>query len=199
MCATRSGQLLNLSGLGADCGINHGTARAWLSVLETSFLVFRVPTLAANLGKRLVKTPKLYFHDTGLLCYLLGITDPTHLRTHPLRGAVFETWVVSEILKSRLNQGLAPRLAFFRDRKGLEVDIILERGDALVAVEAKSSETVASDFLAPLSRFAELMRSASRRLRTEAVLVYGGKTRQSRTAATVLPWSEISDYSWGGD
>ncbi len=198
MCAARSGQLLNLSGLGADCGINHGTVRAWLSVLETSFLVFRVPALAANLGKRLVKTPKLYFHDTGLLCYLLGINDPTQLRSHPLRGAVFETWVVSEILKSRLNQGLAPRLTFFRDRKGLEVDIILERGDALVAVEAKSSETVASDFFSPLSHFAELMRSPGRPVRSEAVLVYGGKVRQARTAATVLPWSEISNYRWGG-
>jgi uncharacterized protein len=199
MCAARSGQLLNLSGLGADCGINHGTARAWLSVLETSFLVHRVPTLAANLGKRLVKAPKLFFLDTGLLCYLLGIHDPAQLRTHPLRGAVFETWVASEILKSRLNRGLPPRLSFFRDRKGLEVDLVLERGDAWVAVEAKSGETVASDSLVPLTRFRELLRSPGRPARSEAVLVYGGRSRQARTTTTVLPWSEITDYRWGED
>lgn len=196
MCAARSGQLLNLSGLGADCGINHGTARAWLSVLETSFLTFRLPTLAANLGKRLVKAPKLYFHDTGLLCYLLGIRTAAQLRAHPLRGAVFETWTVSEILKSRLNRGLPPQLAFFRDRKGFEIDIILERGDALVAIEAKSGETVASDFLEPLARFKELVEGPGRATRAEAVLVYGGKTRQQRTAVTILPWSEIHSHSW---
>lgn len=106
MCATRSGQLLNLSGLGADCGVNHGTARAWLSVLETSFLVHRLPVFAANLGKRLVKTPKLHFLDSGLLCFLLGIQAAGQLRRHPLRGAIFESWVAAEVLKGHTHRGL---------------------------------------------------------------------------------------------
>ena len=107
----RTGQLLNLSGLGADCGITQPTAKSWLSVLEASYIVFRLPALHTNVRKRLVKAPKLYFHDTGLLCYLLGIRTPEQLETHPLRGAVFECWAVSEILKYHLHRGRRVRRA----------------------------------------------------------------------------------------
>jgi predicted AAA+ superfamily ATPase len=198
MCATRSGQLLNLSGLGADCGINHGTARSWISVLETSFLAFRMPTLTGSIGKRLVKTPKLHFYDTGLLCYLLGIHSADQLRAHPLRGAVFETWVASELLKAWLHRGLPPQISFFRDRKGLEVDIVLRRGNALVAVETKSAETVAADFFVALHRFADLAQAFRGVARVERVLVYAGTERQRRSEATVLPWSRIVEYDWVG-
>jgi hypothetical protein len=126
------------SALASDAGITHNTARAWLSALEASYLAFRLPALHANVRKRLVKVPKLHFYDAGLLCYLLGILNPDQLRQHPLRGAVFETWVVSEIAKARLHRGLSPSLFHYRDRKGDEIDAVLDRGDGLVAVEAKS-------------------------------------------------------------
>ena len=104
LCAGRTGQLLNYSSLAGDCGISQPTAKAWLGILETSFIAFRLPVLHANLRKRLVKMPKLHFYDTGLVCWLLGIRTPEHLRAHPLRGPILETWVVSEIAKHRANQ-----------------------------------------------------------------------------------------------
>jgi len=197
LCAGRVGQLLNLSALGADGGVSHATARAWLSVLEAGFLVFRLPPFHRNLGKRLTKSPKLYFYDSGLLCYLLGIRRAEDLRLHPLRGPVFESWVVSEILKARVHRGLPPDLSFYRDHKGTEVDLVLETGIRLVAVEIKSGQTVASDAFASLEAFAH--GAARARLapgRIESVLVYGGDEGQRRTNATVLPWSRIDAVDW---
>lgn len=102
--------------LGADAGVTHGTAKSWLSVLEAGYIAWRLPPFHANVSKRLIKTPKLHFVDSGLACYLLGIHSPGQLRDHPLRGAIFETWVASEILKSRTHRGLSPSLSFFRGR-----------------------------------------------------------------------------------
>ncbi len=196
LCAGRSAHLLNLSALGADAGITHPTARAWISVLEASFIAFRLPPFHAGLTAQLVKTPKLHFYDSGLLCSLLGIRTPDHLREHPLRGAIFETWVVSEILKARAHRGLAPALSFFRDRKGAEVDVVLETGRGLVAVETKSARTVARDFFAGLEAFASRVGSGRRGGPLRQVLVYGGDDRQQRTGVTVLPWSMMDRYDW---
>ena len=196
LCAGRSAQLLNLSALGADAGVTHPTARAWLSVLETSFVAFRLPPFHANVTTRLVKTPKLHFYDSGLLCALLGIRSPDHLREHPLRGAVFETWVVSEVLKARVHRGLPPALSFFRDRKGAEVDLILEADRDLVAVETKSARTVVSDFFAGFDALAGAARSGRRTPALRRVLVYGGDRREERTGAIVLPWSMIDRFDW---
>jgi uncharacterized protein len=198
MCATRSGQLLNLSGLGADCGVNHGTARAWLSVLETSFLVHRLPVFAANLGKRLVKTPKLHFLDSGLLCFLLGIQAAGQLRRHPLRGAIFESWVVAEILKGHTHRGLPPRLSFFRDRKGEEVDLVVEQAEGVTAIEVKSGETVTGEFLRSLDRFDQAVHAAAPPSvgRVDRVVVYGGSERQERSAARIVPWSDLDGEDW---
>lgn len=199
LCAGRSGQLLNLSALTADCGVTHGTGRAWMSVLEASFVAFRLPPLHANLGKRLVRTPKLHFYDAGLLCYLLGIRSPAELRHHPLRGAVFETWVVSEILKARVHRGLAPGLTFFRNRKGVEVDVVVELGREVIAVETKSAQTVAEDFFRDLSAFARLVGTGRRSPAVRPVLLYGGAERQRRTAVEVLPWAMVDRYDWAGE
>jgi len=198
LCAGRSAQLLNLSALAADCGISHVTARSWISVLEASFVAFRLPPYHSNLTTRLVKTPKLHFYDSGLLCYLLGIRRPAHLREHPLRGAVFETWVVDEVSKSRLHSGVSGGLAFFRDRKGREVDLLVENGGALTAVETKSAQTVADDMFAGLAAFAELVGSGRRAPSLRRVLVYGGTSRQQRSSGMVLPWSSIDRYDWTG-
>jgi predicted AAA+ superfamily ATPase len=197
LCAGHTGRLLNLSSLGGDAGVTHNTARAWLTVLEASYLAFRLPPFHANLKKRLVKTPKLHFYDPGLLCYLLGITSSQQLRQHPLRGPVFESWVVSEIVKARANLGLAPHLSFYRDRKGLEVDAILERGNELVAIEVKSGQTVAEDFLGSLRSFTGAFGARKRAPAVTSVVIYGGTQRQRRSDALVLPWSRLDEMDWG--
>ena len=146
MCAARSGQLLNLAALGADCGISAVTARHWLSVLETSYITTRLAPYHANFGKRLVKTPKLYFLDVGLMAWLLGIRDAATLETHHARGALFETWVVSEMLKQRFNAGQPNDLYFWRDHVGLEVDVVYETQAGLQGIEIKSGSTFAPDW-----------------------------------------------------
>jgi hypothetical protein len=198
LCAGRTAQLLNLSALAADCGITHNTARAWLSVLEASYVAFRLPALHVNVRKRLVKTPKLHFYDTGLLCYLLGIDKPDQLRRHPLRGAVFETWVMSEIVKARVHRGLPASLSYYRDRKGEEVDGVLERGETVVAVEAKSGQTVAADFFPPLARFGETLRQRSPGGPIVSVVVYGGDRIERRHGCHVMPWNRLKDFDWAG-
>ncbi|MCC6763485.1 MAG: ATP-binding protein [Deltaproteobacteria bacterium] len=196
LCAGRSGQLVNLSALGADAGLTHVTAKSWLSVLEAGYVAWRLPPLHANVTKRLVKTPKLHFFDTGMLCWLLGIRSADQLREHPLRGAIFETWVASEIRKARVHRGLAPSLSFFRDRKGQEVDVIVELGRELLAVETKSGQTVADDFFDGLRAFETVMTAARPRRRTRGFVVYGGSEAQDRTAGAVVPWSALDAASW---
>jgi len=190
LAAGHTGQLVNLSQLGAACGVTHNTARAWLSVLQASFIVHEVRPYFANIPKRLNKTPKLHFWDTGLACYLLGIRDAAQLATHPLRGALFETWVVSEVMKAIIHRGERPRVYFYRDRRGLEVDLVVERHDGLVLVETKSGRTLASDFFDSLDAAAGLIESRER------VLVYGGDLAQRRSNATVVPWRDLDGVPW---
>ena len=189
MCATRTAQLINLSALANDCGISHHTASAWLSVLEASYVVHRLPPHHSNFGKRLVKTPKLYFLDTGLAAWLAGIEQPEQLATHPLRGPLFETWVVSELLKARFNRALTSNLYFWRDRSGHEVDAVVELGERLVPVEMKAGQTVAGDFFAGLDRWTELAGMESVR----SWLVYAGDRRYAREKTEVLPWRAIAE------
>jgi len=187
LCAGRTAQLLNYSSLAGDCGISQPTAKAWLGVLETGFLVFRLPSFHANIRKRLVKMPKLHFYDTGLVCWLLGIRTPEQLRTHPLRGSIFETWVVSEITKHRANRGEANGLSFYRDRNGAEVDLVIERSGGLTLVEAKSAATPSSS----LFRGAERVRRHFRDVDPpDVIVVYGGEERQERGAGMLVPWQE---------
>ncbi|MHB8763301.1 MAG: ATP-binding protein [Deferrisomatales bacterium] len=199
LCAGRTGQLVNLSALGADAGVTHATAKAWLSVLEASYVAWRLPPFHANLGKRLVKTPKLHFVDTGLVCYLLGIRSADQLRDHPLRGAIFETWVASELLKARLHRGLQPSLSFFRDRKGAEVDLIVELGRTLLAVETKSGRTVAADFFTGLEAFRAAVATDPLAREVQSFVVFGGSEGQLRAAAHVLPWSALDTRVWGDE
>ncbi|HLA77469.1 MAG TPA: ATP-binding protein [Vicinamibacteria bacterium] len=196
LCAGRVGQLVNLASLGADCGVTHNTARAWLSVLEASYVVLRVPPWHANLGKRLIKTPKLYFVDSGLLCSLLGIRKAAQLAEHPLRGAVFENWVMTEILKSRVHRGLPADLHFFRSREGIEVDAVIESGPALLAAEIKAGRTIASDFFASLDELRRLLGASGAWRGVRARLVYGGDAAQKRKGVEVVPWSQVANVAW---
>jgi predicted AAA+ superfamily ATPase len=196
LCAGRVGQLVNLASLGSDCGITHNTARSWLSVLEASYVALRVPPWHANLGKRLVKTPKLYFVDTGLLCALLGIRTASQVAEHPLRGAIFENWVVTEVLKARVHRGLPADLHFFRSRSGLEVDVVVDTGATLLAAEVKAGRTVASDFFASLEELRRLVGAASPPCKVRARLVYGGDDAQRRKGVDVVPWWSVADAAW---
>lgn len=175
LCAGRVGQLANLSALGADAGVSHTTARYWLTVLEASYVVFLLPPFYANIRKRLVKSPKLYFYDVGLASYLIGIEHAGQLATHPLRGALFENAVIAEALKYRFNRGYRSNLSFFRDARGLECDLLYENGNGIGAIEIKSGATVASDDFNALNRIARVLPQISGK-----VVVCGGAKRQSR-------------------
>lgn len=187
LCAGRVGQLLNLSSLGADVGISHGTAREWLTILEASYIVFLLQPYHANIGKRLVKSPKIYFYDVGLASYLIGIENASQVETHPLRGQLFENTVVAEALKQRLNRGREPRLWFFRDSNGLECDLLCETGQGIAAVEIKSGATVAGSFFKSLHTVADLVPGVVSR-----TVVYGGIERMERSDAEAVPLDGVA-------
>lgn len=184
LLAGRTGQLLNQSSLGNEVGVSSNTITQWLSILEASFVVFTLAPWSANLGKRLVKSPKVYFYDVGLACWLLGIKTVEQLQYHPLRGALFENLVVLEVMKAQRNQGLREPLYFFRDSNGLEVDLLLERAEGLVLVEIKASQTVAAPLFKGLRTVSTLL---GERVKKQ-YLVYGGDALQERTGVQVLPF-----------
>ena len=196
LIAGRTGNEINLSSLGGDAGITHPTVRAWLSVLETSFICQRLPPWHASQRKQVIKASKLHLLDTGLACYLLGITEPGQLRHHPLRGALFESWVASEITKSRLHRGLPRRMFHFREAKGLEVDLLVQEGNRLTAVEVKSSATIARDFFTGLKRLGDQVASHQPHLSYEPRVLYGGDAGQERRQGNVIPWRRIQDVPW---
>jgi predicted AAA+ superfamily ATPase len=188
MCAARSGQILNLSSLGDDCGITHNTAKSWLSVLQASFIVYLLRQHHRNFNKRLIKSSKLYFYDTGLLSYLIGIDSPQNLSTHAFRGLMFETWVISELLKGRLNRGLRENLFFWRDNSGHEIDCILEQGGRLLPLEIKSGQTITRDYFKGLKYWSKISQTPGK----EAYLVYGGSMDQKRGEGNVLGWRSFA-------
>lgn len=187
LCASNVGQILNTARMGADCGITHNTVQSWLSILETSYIIFRLQPHHRNFRKRLVKSPKLYFNDTGLAARLLGIENKRQLSTHPLRGLLFENWCITELMKGRLNRGLTSNLFFWRNNKGLEIDVIADRGNLLLPVEIKSGATIASDWMENLQKWLELAGESAE----EAWIIYGGDKGQKRKHATVIPWHGI--------
>ncbi len=194
LCAGRTAQLLNLSSLGADAGVRHATAGAWLSVVEASYLAWRLLPLHAFVTSRLVKTPKLHFFDTGLVCYLLGIRSAEHLRNHPLRGSIFETWVASEVLKTRLNAGQSQALSFFRDRRGREVDVVADDGNSVRAVEAKSGATISADAFDGLRALDDVAKAAWPERAMDRRVIYGGTEAQQRSYARVVPWTQMHHH-----
>ena len=156
LCAGRIGQLLNLSSLANDCSISVSTASAWLSILETSYICYTLRPDHTNYTKRLVKTPKLYFYDTGLACALLGIRSAMQVNTHYLRGALFENLVINEFIKAALHRGQEPVLSFWRDKMGLELDLVSYCEEQIEVYEIKSGATYSSDFFKNLTKWAKL-------------------------------------------
>ena len=166
------------------------TAKAWLSIPEAGFVVFRLPAFQPNLRKRLVRMAKLYCVDTGLTCWLLGIREPDQLRFHPLRGAVFVTWVVSEAIKHRANQGLAGGTYHYRDRSGTEVELVLESSRGVSLIEAKASTTASTRMLGPPMRVRSHLASAHPQ--AEVVAIYGGDDTQRRNDGSLIAWHGLN-------
>ena len=191
LTAARSGQLLNMQSLGNDAGIADKTVKHWLSILETCYLIHYVRPHIAKFGKRLVKMPKLYMTDVGLAAALLGIQSAEQMQVHPLRGALFETLVVNEFLKTRCNLGLREPLYFWRDNIGTEVDVIMERGREIAAVEIKSGSSVASDAFGNLKKWQKYATDRGSFTAIYPGLVYGGETRFTREGVDVMPWAGL--------
>lgn len=189
LCAGRIGQLLNITSLAADTGITRVTAESWLSVLQASHLMFLVRPWFTNLNKRLIKTPKLYFCDPGLAAWFLGVRDPSHVTAHPQRGALFENWIMTELLKAQTHHGIKPTLHFLRDKEGHEIDALIQTGpDTFHAVEIKSGETIAADFFTGL----DYWRARLTRQTLTPWLIHGGTALQHREKATILPWNDLN-------
>jgi predicted AAA+ superfamily ATPase len=187
MCAARSGQIVNLTSLANDCGITHNTAKAWISVLEASYIIHLLQPHYKNFNKRLVKSPKLYFYDAGLAARLLGVENAEQLKTHSIRGPLFETWVVSELLKNRYNEGKRSNLYFWRDKTGNEIDILTDQGQTLFPVEVKSGETIAKDYFRNIERYLEYAGEEAKR----SALIYAGEKEQTRKMTDVIGWRNI--------
>ncbi len=192
LCAGRTGQLLNMTALSNDVGVSVPTIKSWISVLEASSVTMLLRPHHANFRKRLVKSPKLYFLDTGLVAYLLGITDAGQMATHPLRGALFETFVVSELVKQGYNRIRRPNLSFFRDSGGHEIDILLDRGATVAPVEVKSAATIADSFFDGLTYYRNLNAQSE-----SGTLVYGGTGNQTRRGHQVIDFRSLDQIDVG--
>lgn len=188
LCAGRHGQLLNISQLSIDCGISHTTVMHWISLLEASYLIFRLQPYHENFNKRLTKSPKLYFYDSGLVCYLLGIDSPEHLSLHVSRGAIFEGYVISELYRYFYNHNESPRIFFWRDSNGNEIDCLIEYKGKLAAIEIKSSMTLAPHLFKSLKKWQPLSGISE----TDCHLVYTGESySKTVNGMNVFSWNEI--------
>ena len=189
LCAGRTGQILNASSLATDAGINHNTARSWLSLLEASFIITLLQPHFNNLNKRLIKAPKLYFWDVGLACHLLGIERAEQVASHPLVGSLFETFVVTELMKQRLNRVREPKFYYWRDNAGHEVDLLHDSGDDIIPIEIKSGATIHRDALKGIEYYRSLNPKAS-----PGVVIYGGNECQNRSSGLrIVGFSQIGD------
>lgn len=188
LLAGRSGQLLNTNSIANDCGVSHNTIKSWVSILEASYIIKLIKPFYKNINKRLVKTPKVYFIDTGLLCYLLNIFEPNQITSHPLKGSIFETYVISEILKLHYNSSIPDTLFFFQDHQGNEVDLIIEKAGSYDLIEIKSSATFHDNFLKNILYFEKLYGKQHNKF-----VVYGGdKAEFSYKDSRIINWQNIS-------
>ncbi len=187
LCASRAGQLLNLNSLANECGITQPTAKSWLSVLESSYILFLLQPYHKNFDKRVIKSPKLYFYDTGLLCHLLKIKDANQIKVNSYKGNLFENMIVSEFVKQNYHQNLLQEFWFWRDSAGHEVDLIRQDDELLNVIEIKSTTTISQDLFHGLTHFSALAKDTIK----SQTLIYAGLDTQKRTIANVLAWSDI--------
>ncbi|MBU1085273.1 MAG: ATP-binding protein [Candidatus Beckwithbacteria bacterium] len=187
LCAGRVGQILNLSSLAQDTGITHNTARSWLSVLESSYIIYLLQPYYKNFNKRLIKSPKIYFYDTGLASWLLNIEKLEQVGTHFASGGLFENLVISEYLKNTFNQGKRPQSYFWRDQQQREIDLIIDR-TPLHAIEIKSGKTISSSYFTTLKSWGKAV-SENKKMK----VVYGGNSHQKRSDIEALPWNKMRE------
>lgn len=187
LLAARAGQLLNMNAIANECGITQPTAKSWISALENSYIVFQLFPYHENFNKRIIKTPKIYFYDTGLLCYLLKIFDPDNLQTHPVKGILFENMMIAEFVKQVYHRNDIPDIWFWRDVAGHEIDLIIQEGIRLKLVEIKSTQTIVPDLFKELLHFETL----SKKQNMTKSLVYAGKEPQVRQSVQVIPWKDF--------
>lgn len=195
MCAGRTGQILNLSAMANECGISPNTAKAWIHLLEASYILFKVPPYHQNFNKRLIKAPKLYFYDTGLACSLLGIQSPEQVESHFARGALFETMIIAEIKKWFFHRGKQAHISYWRDSNGNEIDLLCEytpeQGSARrIAFEIKSGRTISSSMFKNLLQW----QSMSGDRAEDSLLIYGGDEEQKRSAGHVVSWRHTTNH-----
>ncbi len=188
ICASRVGQLINLSSLANECNISQPTAKSWLSILESSYIIFQLPPYYRNFGKRIVKAPKIYFYDTGLLCHILSIRDPQVLIENPLKGSIFENLVVAELKKRNAHQYLHHDFYFWRDSNGNEVDLIIPAVQGTYIYEVKASETIISKHLKGLNYFQEMAEGEI----LSKKLIYGGNENEERTNYEIMSWQSLN-------
>lgn len=187
LLAGRTGQELNLSTISDECGVSHNTIGEWVSILEASFLVYRLKPFHKNYNKRLVKNSKIYFTDTGLVCSLLGIRKPEELDYHFLKGSIFETFVISEFIKGSYNTGEIFDLYFWRDNHKKEIDLIVDFGIKKLGIEIKRSETIQEKYFLGLSYWMNLSKTESKNM----YLIYGGIDNYARNGMNVTGWDNI--------
>jgi len=186
LCAGRTGQLLNMANLAIEAGVNNKTIASWIGILESSFIIYRLQPHHRNFNKRLVKMPKLYFYDTGLACALLGIQNAGQLNLNPFKGALFENFVITELIKYRFNKARQHHLYFWRDNTGHEIDVILENANKLYPIEIKSGKTIISAFFSGLNFWNKISGESG------GAVVYGGNSYQKRSnGIEVFPWNKI--------
>lgn len=192
ICAGRIGQLFNQSAISNEVGLTHSTAKKWLSILQTSFIAYTLPPYFRNFNKRLTKTPKMYFYDTGLACYLLGIRTVEELESHYARGALFENFVINEIMKFFQNRGDNQPLYYWRDKTGHEIDLLVDIGGKMYPLEIKSGQTIQPAFFKNLSFFNRITENAPEL----STVIYAGETNQNRSKGNIRGWQEIIDERW---
>lgn len=188
LLAGRVGQVVNFSSLANETGVSTSTISAWVSVLEASFLIFRLPPYFTNIAKRIVKSPKIYFTDVGLATYLLGIEHPSQMTAHPLRGSLFENLVIADIRKQFTHAGREARMFFYRTEKGFEVDVIVQSGNRVIPIEIKSSMSFNKSLISNLEKYCE-----QDPLATTPRLIYDGEAMEGFGPAkvSICPWREI--------
>ncbi len=188
LCAGRTGQLLNIHNLAIETGVDSKTINGWLGILESSFVLFRLPPHYKNFNKRVVKMTKLYFYDTGLVSTLLGIKNTEQMNLHPMKGNLFENFILGELVKLRTNYAQKPNLFFWRDRLGNEIDVIIEQSNSLFPIEIKSGKTITTDYFKGLKYWAKITNQSN------GLIIYGGDEKQERSdGITVVSWKELRD------
>ncbi len=189
LCAGRVGQLLNISSLATECGITVKTVNAWLSLLEASYIIFLLQPYHNNFNKRLTKSPKLYFYDTGIVSHILGIEDAQQLSTHYARGSLFENYVIADLFKQYYNAGKAPRISFWRDSHGHEIDCIVEKGTIAIPIEIKITMTFSKNLYSNVLKWQELAQS------NQGVLIYGGDLKGKTGTMRYCPWTDFELFA----